>query len=217
MSLCAGAISFGDVYWPRFGQRFLASIERADPQPDQIVIVSDRPLDVPSWVELVVVAEGRRFLMYNDLAQHCRCDWLMPVAIDDEYTVDAFVPVESDADVICFPGQQAGGASWIAMTTDPNALASAWNAPNNPINGGVIWRTSTLREIPMRDYIYHDEVLWAEWSYFGKKLHLDSRVRVIWHRWSGSNSWPANHAGEQQAQEFKRKLREGLIQKGIPE
>ena len=217
MSLCAGAISFGDVYWPRFGARMLASIERADPQPDQILVVSDREIDVPSWVELVVVEQGRRFLMYNDLAQHCRCDWLLPVGVDDEMMPNGFVSVESDADVICYPGQQAGEATWVAATIDPNALAGAWNAPNNPLNGGVIWRTSTLLEIPVRDYIYQDEVLWAEWSYFGKTLQLDSRIRVVWHRWRGSNSWPANTEGERQAQDFKRKLREGLIQKGIPE
>jgi hypothetical protein len=217
MSIAAGAISFGDVYWPRFSERWLASIERADPQPDQVLLVSDRLVNVPPWVELVVVKPGRGFMMINDLAEHCRCDWLPMSGLDDEYTVDAFMPIESDADAVFFPCQQVGESNALAQWSGVDAFNVTWQLPNNPQNGGVAYKISSLREVPVRDYIYADEVQWAEWSYFGLKAEFDPRVRVIWHRWSGSTSWPANRAGEQQAQEFKQRLRAGLIQKGIPE
>jgi hypothetical protein len=217
MSIAAGAISFGDIYWPRFGARWLASIERADPQPDQVLLVSDRQLDVPSWVELVVIDGERRFMLMNDLAEHCRCDWWVMSGLDDEYAVDAFASIESNADAVFFPCQQAGETNAIAQWAGVDAFNVTWQLPNNPQNGGVAFRVSSLREVPVRDYIYADEVQWSEWSYFGLKADFDPRIRLIWNRWHGSTSWPANHAGEQQAQEFKRKLREGLIQKGIPE
>ena len=218
MTITAGIISFGDEYWPRFADRLFASFERCDPKPDEVIVVSDQMRQVPPYVQLVVVPPGRNFMMYNDLAQHSNCDYVFSIGLDDECTTDSFVPVDTDADAIIYPAQQVGEASWVAMTNNAGAIVDAWKAPNNPVNGGVIWKTSTLREMPIRDYIYADEVLWAEWSYFGRtKLHIDDRVRILWHRWRGSTSWPANTAGEHQAQDFKRKLREGLIQKGIPE
>ena len=214
--MAAGAYSFGDMYFPTFGDRWLASIERADPQPDQVLLVSDREWDVPSWVQLFVVPNGR-WLLINDLAKYCSCKWWVASGLDDEYTQDAFVPIKSDADAVFFPCQQAGEVNWVAQWSGPDAFRNTWQLPNNPQNGGVAFRISSLREVPSRDYIYCDEVLWAEWSYFGLTADFDPRIRVIWHRWHGSNSWPANRAGEQQAQDFKRRLREGLIRKGVPE
>lgn len=217
MTIAAGAIHFGDFYWRRFGGRWLESVERADPQPSQVVLVSDRFVDVPSWVELVIVPERSNFLLINDLADYCESDWWVMSGLDDEYTQDAFAPIESDADAVFFPCQQRGEANSVAQWSGPDAFRSTWQLPNNPQNGGVAYRVSSLREVPVRDYIYADEVQWSEWSYFGLTADFDPRIRLIWHRWHGSTSWPANRAGEQQAQDFKRRLREGLIEKGVPE
>lgn len=212
----AACISFGDTYWPRFGARWLASVERADPQPDHVIICSDRELKVPSDVELVVCNKSS-ISMVNFAAKVCRTEWFCWIGIDDEYTSDAFEGLTGDEDAIAFACQQQGEATWIARPAGQDAYSVAWQLPNNPMNGGQFFRTSSLNEVPFRDYVYCDEVLWAEWSYFGKTVKFENRVRQIWHRWSGANSWPANRAGEQEAQDFKRRLREGLIEKGVPE
>ena len=212
----AACIVFGDSYWSRFGARWLASVERADPQPDHVMICSDREIPVPPWVELIVSNEPG-FRMTNKLAKLCRTTWLCWIGVDDEYVGDSFSDLTGDTDAIAFGSQQQGEATWIAWPSGHDAYSVTWQLPNNPMNGGQFFRAKSLVEIPFRDYIYSDEVLWSEWSYFGKTVKFENRVRQIWHRWTGANSWPANRAGEQQAQDFKRRLREGLIGKGVPE
>lgn len=212
----AGCAVWGDLYWPRFGARWLASIERADPKPDAVIVASDRWLDVPEWVNLIVSDEPG-FMLWNRLAMSCDSTWICITGVDDEFVIDAFGDLDAEEDAIAFGCQQVGEASSIALPAGGDAYSVMWQLSNNPMNGGQFFRASALREVPFRDYVYADEVLWSEWSYFGKTVKFENRVRQIWHRWSGANSWPANHAAERDAQEFKRKLREGLIQKGMPE
>ena len=212
----AACISFGDTYWPRFGSRWLASVERANPQPEHVIICSDRELEVPEWAELII-CKGGIGPMWSHIAKMCRTTWIAGIGLDDEYVVDSFEGLTGDYDAIAFGCEQVGEANWVAWPDGPDAYSVCWQLPNNPMNGGQFWRTSSLLEIPMRDYIYADEVLWAEWAYFGKTVKFENRVRQIWHRWSGANSWPANRAGEQGAREFKQRLQAGLIRKGVPE
>ena len=216
-TITAGACVWGNDYWARFGQRWLDSVYRCDPAPNQIMVVSDRKIEVPSDVRLVI-DESITYDSWNVFAQHCETTWIGGIGVDDEYVVDSFGDLDTDRDAIAFCAQQAGEATTIARPAGEDAYSVTWQLPNNPMNGGQFWRTSSLLEIPIRrGYIYSDEVLYSEWSYFGKKIKFENRVRQIWHRWTGANSWPANRAGEAQAQEFKAKLRAGLIQKGVPE
>lgn len=211
-----GALNWGDRYWSRFGERFLASVARCNPQPDRIIIATDKPLEgLPQNITQLVYEGG--FMGINLIARDCGTDWLFFSGIDDELLPDAFADINGTEDAIGFAGQQAGETNTIAYPPPPGLFEICYDLPNNPMNGGYIFRCSTLMEIPFREYIYPDEVLFAEWAYFGKKVKLDYRVRIVWHRWSGSQSWPANRAGEQQAQDFKARLRAGLIQKGVPE
>jgi len=216
-TITAGACVWGDVYWERFGERWLASVFATDPKPDAIMILSDRPLVVPAGVR-VEVTDAKGCAAWNNFAQLCETTWIGATGIDDEFTVDAFADLDSDRDAISFGCQQRGESNDLAFPAGEAEYSKMYDLPNNPMNGGQFWRTSSLLEIPIRaGYIYCDEVLWAEWAYFGMKIKFENRVRQIWHRWSGANSWPANGLGESQAQEFKAKLRAGLIQKGVPE
>jgi hypothetical protein len=179
-------------------------------------VVSDRWIEVPAWVNLVI-ADYSSFVLFNIAAQNCQTTWLCLTGVDDEFTETAFADLCGEEDAIAFSAQQQGEATWVAQPAGRDSYSITWQLSNNPMNGGHFFRASTLREIPFRNYIYCDEVLWSEWSYFGKTVKFENRIRQIWHRWSGANSWPSNSAGESQAQEFKAKLRAGLIQKGVPE
>ena len=215
-TMTLGLLNWGDSYWSRFGERFFASVAKADPQPDNIVIATDRILEgLPSNVNQIIYKGG--FMGVNLIARECDTTWMLFAGLDDEMLPGAFLPVESDADAISYPAQQVGETHGISPSVDPGVFANCWKMNHNPMTGAFIFRCSTMLEIPARDYIYHDDVLFAEWSYFGKKIDVDNRFRLLWHRWSGANSWPANRAGESQALEFKQRLRAGLIKKGVPE
>lgn len=211
-----GVLNWGDVYWPRFGERWLASVLRTDPQPNRIMIATDKPIEgLPHQITQIIYEGG--FMGMNLLARSCGTDWLFFTGLDDELMSDAFAGIHGDEDAISFACQQAGQTTNVAYPPAAVQYEVCWQLPHNPMNGGYIYRCSALNEIPVRDYIYSDEVMFAEWAYFGKRIKFENRVRLVWHRWVGSNSWPANRAGEQQAQEFKARLRAGLIQKGVPE
>lgn len=210
------AVNWGDVYWPRFGERWLASLLRCNPAPDRIYIATDKLIEgLPEQVTQII-SDGR-FLGLNEIARQCGTTWLLFTGLDDELPPDAFADIHGDEDAITFGCQQAGESTALAFPAGEDAYRICWQLGYNPMNGGAIYRCSSVMEIPFRDYIYFDEVFWAEWAYFGKRVKFDNRVRLIWHRWSGANSWPANQAGESQAKEFKRRLRDGLIKKGVPE
>lgn len=211
-----GVVNWGDVYWPRFGERWMNAVLSADPQPDRIMIATDKPIEGLSDRVTQIVYEGG-FMGINLIAKECGTDWLFFSGLDDEVLPDAFAGIEGEEDAIAYGCQQAGQTTALAFAAGRDAYEVCWQLPYNPMNGGYIYRCSALCEIPYREYIYADEVLFAEWAYFGKRIKFDNRIRLIWHRWNGSVSWPANTAGEQQAQEFKARLRAGLIQKGVPE
>lgn len=211
-----GVLNWGDVYWSRFGERWLAAIVSCDPQPDQVMIATDKPIEgLPKNVRQVVYEGG--FLGVNLLAELCGTKWLFFSGLDDEVLPHSFREIEGEEDAIAFGCQQTGQTTALAFAAGRDAYEVCWQLPYNPMNGGYIFRSQSLVDIPFRDYIYADEVLFAEWAYFGKKVKFENRVRMLWNRWNGSVSWPANRAGEQQAQEFKARLRAGLIQKGVPE
>jgi hypothetical protein len=215
-SITCGILNWGTAYWERFSKTMLESLAACDPQPDRIIIATDRPLDgLPDNVEQI--DSNRRFLGLNLIAAHTDTTWLFNLGLDDTLPRDAFNRIEGDEDCIGYACRQIGETNTIARPPHPDTYRVAWSFDHNPMNGGYIWRCSSLIEVPFRDYIYADEVLFAEWSYFGMTYKQTDQIRHIWNRWRGSNSWPANRAGEQQAREFKHRLREGKILKGIAE
>jgi len=219
MTVALGTLNFGSTdYWAKFGERFHQSVLRCDPQPDQIIIATDKPnLDYPKEYEVLQYSGG--FEGINLLAQRCNTTWLFFAGLDDEFLPHAFRDVDSTGDIIQCQGQSVGVFDGLAMPGAPGTFELAHEWPSNPVTASSIMRVETLLEIPMRaNYGYHDEVCWAEWAYFGKKCEkIEPFPRQILHRWHGSSSWPANREYERQAQDFKTRLRAGLIQKGVPE
>jgi hypothetical protein len=215
-SVTCGILNWGTEYWARFSKTMLESLAACDPQPDRIIIATDRPLDdLPDNVEQI--ESNQRWAGWNLIAAHTDTTWLFNMGLDDTLPGDAFAGIEADEDCIGFACQQSGETNAIARPPHPDEYRVAWRLDHNPMNGGYIYRCSSVLQVPFREYIYADEVFFAEWSYFGLTYRQTDKIRLNWFRWSGSNSWPANRAGEQQAREFKHRLREGKILKGIPE
>lgn len=202
-------------YWDLFGAQWLATVAACDPQPVQVILVTDAPRDAPDWVTQISCEDRHMGMMLNEGVKHVTTEWVHHHGIDDLLAEDAYTDVETAADVISFPHLYGGGMSGLAQYQ--GGFETMWQMRNNPMLGGFFHRTQVLRDIPYRRYGWCDEAHFCEMSYFHKSLHVTDRPRSIWIRHPRAHSISSNAAYQDEVNAFKGRLAAGLIQMGVPE
>lgn len=200
-------------WWERFGQDFVETLEGAD--CDSAVLVSDRKVPVPKFINLIVKPFERHCDFLNTANEALETTWGLWLGFDDKLLPDALTPIQSDADIYGWPHEMGGirsGYSSYRGNFEQTHLVSY-----NPMAGGFAYRKDFLIEIPFRDYVYLDWVQFCEASYFGATFEPSSMPRTIWMRYEDSLSVRPHKQGEAEVRQFKEKLNAGLIEKGVPE
>lgn len=200
-------------WWERFGLGFLETLEQANCQ--SAILVSDKKVPVPSFVNLIVQSFERHCDFLNTANVALETAWGMWLGFDDKLLPDALNAIESDADIYGWPHEMGGIRSGYSSYMGNYEMTHVLDY--NPMAGGFAYRREFLADFPFRDYIYLDWVQFAEASYFGAKFEPSSLPRTIWMRYEDSLSVRPHREAEAQVRAFKEKLNAGLIKKGIPE
>lgn len=207
---------YGDGgYWDLFGDQWLSTVAACDPQPSQVILVTDTPWHVPSWVTQVPFHDRHMGMMLNEGVRHVTAEWVHHHGIDDLLMVDSYADIDTTADVISYPHIYGGMMSGIAQYR--GGFETMWQVPNNPMLGGFFHRTQVLRDIPYRRYGWCDEAHFCEMAYFGKTLHVTERPRSVWVRHPAAHSINGNQAYQDDVNGFKARLAAGLIEMGVSE
>lgn len=207
---------YGDGgYWDMFGDQWLGTIAATDPQPTQVILVTDTPRPVPSWVTQVPCTDRHMGMMLNEGVKHVTATWVHHHGIDDLLMIDAYTDIDTDADVINYPHVYGGMMSGLAQYR--GGFEEMWRLPNNPMLGGFFHRTQVLRDIPYRRFGWCDEAHFCEMAYFGKQLHVTDRPRSVWVRHPAAHSINGNQAFQDEVNAFKARLEAGLVRMGEPE
>jgi hypothetical protein len=214
MAICVMSIAYGN-YWDNWGKRWLENLESLSTQPDRIMLLSDEKKNVPAWVENIAIGDRHMSQYANVGANLADTEWIVWHGLDDLYLDDAFLPFDESGDVFSYPHILGGIVQGIAQYS--GQYETMYNLDWNPMLGGFFHRRSLVLEIPYRKYGYMDEVQFCEMAWFNKKVVFDDKPRSIWYRHDNAHAMWHNEVFRNEANDFKYKLRNGQIEKGVPE
>jgi len=89
--------------------------------------------------------------------------------------------------------------------------------PHNPMLGGFFHSRAALLEVPYRRYGYMDEVQFCEMAWFKYEGRFSEVPRSIWWRHDEAHAMHHNETFRNEANDFKVRLVNDLVQKGVPE
>ena len=200
-------------FWERYGNGFVETLEQAN--CENAILVSDKKVPVPSFVNLIVKPFERQCDYLNIAGEALETKWGIWLGFDDKLLPNAFDPIESDADIFGWPHELGGIQS--GQSGYRSGYEITHSVSHNPMAGGFAYTKDFLTEYPFRDYVYLDWVQFCEASFFGATFEFSPIPRTIWMRYADSLSISPHPQGEAGVKDFKAKLNSGLIQKGVPE
>ena len=159
MTIAICATVWGD-FWQRFGQQFIEQMEKLNTEPDEIIISSPVPLNLPKhWHE--IVQPHNKWDCWNDTMFAAKSEWVMPVGMDDIWFadgLDGITDVDDDIDVISVTCME-NGDFWEAHLFGYNNILEL---PHNPMKGAYLIRRSKLDAVPFRHVVYNDWMQFME-------------------------------------------------------
>jgi hypothetical protein len=94
-------------YWDIYGSKFIKGVKSLNTKPDEILIVSDAPIDAPSNYRVVLIepidepTEGWNVGKYRQaMLDNAKCDWICAIDIDDFILPQFLDNINDDYDVI---------------------------------------------------------------------------------------------------------------------
>ncbi len=200
---------YGD-YWDRFSEGFFNSLAQCDPQPHEVIIVTDVSRQTANAYN--IVAPGSMASMFNAGCSAASGEWVWVTGFDDQFLPPAFTPFHTDADAFLFPMMMDG-----QIRKYDGGYERMWELHDDPMHGGFMHRRTLLEGMPWRDLPFPDWSLFSEMAYHGKTIATDPMPRSIWvrhedaHCTVGPEEWYDRHRA------FNERLGAGLVGLGVPE
>ena len=72
--------AWGD-YWDRYGKTWTAAIEQLDPQPSEIIVVSDKPIETN--FQVIIEHDCHLGVFRNAGVRAASSTWIVPSDLDD--------------------------------------------------------------------------------------------------------------------------------------
>lgn len=208
------ATCYGD-YWDTFHAQWERSIAGLNPAPAEVILVSDVPRPVPDGVRNMVIGPAHMTDYWMVGALAAETEWVSLSGFDDVWLPDAMVPFATDADVYGFPVILTGLMS--GLFAYRGGYDDILDVAHNPMLGDFFYRRALLEEIPLRRVGYMDWHHFAEMRYFGRTFDAGGPPRAYKTRHPQAISLVNDPTFQHEIDDFKVRLRAGLIQKGVAE
>jgi hypothetical protein len=206
------ATCYGD-YWDTFHEQWEQSIAGLDPAPAEIILVSDIERPVPEGVRNIAIGPAHMTDYWMVGALAASTEWVSLSGFDDVWMPDAMTPFETDADVYGFPVIMTGLMSGVFAYG--GGYESILEVGHNPMLGDFFYRRSLLEEIPLRRMGYMDWAHFSEMRYFGRTFDAGGPPRAYKTRHPQAISLVNRPDFQHEIDDFKARLRAGLIQMGV--
>ena len=213
MSIAIISTVWGD-YWEKFGSQFVESMSNLNTKPDEILISSPEPLELPEgWVN--IVQPLHKWNCWNDLMLMAKSDWLIVVGMDDIWFpdgLDGLADVEDDVDIQAVACLE-NGMIWDA---DPIGFENILHSNHNPMRGGSAIRRSVVEKVLYRETIWCDWIQWMEIRKLGFKVKFRTSPLLLDHiRHPDAYSIRGDANGELQCEQMRAILRQHNVVPGI--
>ncbi len=212
MSIAVCVVVWGD-FWDRFGGQFVEQMEKLNTEPDEVIVSSPMPLNLPKhWHE--IVQPHHKWSNWNDTMFAANSDWVMPVGMDDIWfpdALDGLTDVDDDVQIICNPWIE-NGQLWSA---NQESFDQILHVSHNPMRGGTLIRRSVLWSIPYRQVVWNDWIQWMEIKKLGYKVAFRGNPCGDHIRRTDSYSIAPQANGELQCEQMRAILREHDVVPGV--
>ena len=212
MSIAVCITVWGD-FWDRFGGQFVEQMEKLNTEPDEVIVSSPVPLNLPKhWHE--IVQPHHKWNSWNDTMFAANSDWVMPVGMDDIWfpdALDGLTDVDEDVKIICNPWMQDGQV-WAASQEGFNQIL---HVSHNPMLGGLLIRRSVLWSIPFRQVVWNDWIQFMEIKKLGYKVAFRGNPCGDHIRRPDSYSITSKANGELECDQMRAILREHEVVPGV--
>jgi len=205
VTLCTAV--WGD-YWARFGRSYIAAIERMNPPPREVVIVSKEPLEVSAWIKQYrPQSDTPMGDWYNEAVEHATNEWVVCLGVDDTFLIDGLDGLALEGEAVAIGGIEHG-APWLP---DESGYRDILTIPHNPMRGGVIFRRDTFLRFPWRRMRWSDWAQWLEFNHAGVDVRFDLRPRFHHRRHAGANSAVGDPVADEALAQLKNSLSESIM------
>ena len=212
MASYAVIVSVWGDYWERFGEGFIKNVQGLSPQPDEVIVASSVPIDLPAGFTNVI-SDVMMWDSFNDAVNASSAEWVWPVGVDDRFCEGAFDGLPVDCDVISLTGVRSDNGG--LFQADSDAYSWMLNNPNNPMSGSVMMKRHVWDSCPWRRVVWPDWVQWLEIKKLGFNVKFDRVDRFTFVRHDGAHSARPSSLGQQQCDEMRKILREYNVVPGV--
>ena len=202
------------VYWAKYGQRWLQSISELDPQPDEVVLVTNFSPKIPEFVRHAKTDEPFSVHGWMNYARSVATgDYIGYLGLDDTMPTNALYKLTLEGDVIVSGNMDTNGA--VNVPTE-RQWKNCLNEPSYTLNGYHIVHKDIAKMIPYRDLPWSDWVASLEFFQHNLDVRFEKRIRYHYSLHKGQLSWPDNHDEEVAKIELvKQMIRDGGIKPGV--
>ena len=147
-------------YWEKYGKEWISQVEQLNTKPDQVFVVSDKPLSNCSYD--VILANGKHkpwpVTVFRQAAiDNCTSDWLCPIDIDDIMFPNYLDNINDEYDIHSHYALRQDMLRKDAERRWKNLfLDNDWKAP---LSGVSFIKINILKDIKISNYGFQDKIL----------------------------------------------------------
>jgi hypothetical protein len=168
-------------HWEKYGEAWTKDIEKIDPKPDRILIISDRPIDTQWEVILTDTPEKYDSSHYRNVAvDNTDTDWIVGSDIDDHPYVNFLAGVDNDYDICAHSLDRSDGiyempnkSNWDKLLESDRYMYS--------IASSVPIKTELIKKVGGYPKTWHEDAgLWIKLRFLDPKVKFDSTPRYMY-------------------------------------
>lgn len=182
-------VVWGD-YWDKYGEDWTQNIETLDPQPDRVIIVSDRPIESKHEVIVTELPDKARMSHFRNVAvNNTDTEWIVCLDLDDKAYPNFLANLNPDVDVHAFSYHTTNGQGphfpsekiWDEMFT--------LHFYTYTICGTSAIKTQVIKNLGGYPNIeFEDAAFWCLFKKKDLKIDFDHTIRFLYENVGGSLS-----------------------------
>jgi hypothetical protein len=198
---------WGD-YWEKFGKEFIKSIGKLNHQPREVIISSEKILELPDGWNNLIVKKPFKWDAWNKAVKIATSKWILPVGIDDLFMPESLDSFKTKFKVIRFPYITNEGK---LLVPNPAAYFQIEDINYYPVPGGLLIEKDVLIEYPIRNCHYSDWIHSLELFKNNIKVDFDFKARIIHRIHADQHSFNLNSNGIEEVKYFKGLIKNRMV------
>lgn len=202
MSVTVTTAAWGN-YWNTYGKRWTSFILKLDPQPTEVIVVSDRPIETN--FKVVIEKDLHLSSFRNAGIKTANSEWIVPSDLDDEPFSNYVKDLDSQYDIIAYSLINHKDEVYSGNSKHWDDIYSTHSS--NPIVGTSAVKRDLLLKTTYKKVGWEDWYLWLELKKLDPKVKFDTAIRFRYLRHSGGLSKKDKEKKDKEILDLKNQLK----------